>query len=277
MNRAGAMAKALIVAAGLALAGLHAAPARADQPVALRAAPADENGQVTLGDLFDGAGDQADVVVASGRAGLGMVLDAGRVQMFARAHGLDWNNPGGIRRLIVQPGAPRAQHASSSSSVGGSGGDLVITGPSTHEIPVLAYTRDIAPGDVIQAGDVEPSRTAIPIPDAPRSADSVVGMAARRYLRQGQSVAQHDVTQPQVIKKDDVIALIYSQDGITLTLQAKAMDNAVVGQTFNAVNTESKKIIQAVAAGPGQALVGPQADEARAEARLNPSLLALLH
>ena len=64
---------------------------------------------MTLGDLFDGAGDQANVVVATGKAGLGMVLDAGRVQMFARAYGLDWDNANGVRRLIIRAGAVRAE------------------------------------------------------------------------------------------------------------------------------------------------------------------------
>jgi flagella basal body P-ring formation protein FlgA len=272
MNRAFGVIGALIVVAGLALAGLPTSAAHANQPVTLRAAPADENGQVTLGDLFDGAGDQADVVVASGRAGAGMVLDAGRVQMFAHAHGLDWTNTGGIRRLIVAAGAPRASHADAKAD-----GDLVVTGPGLHPISVLAYAHDVAAGDVIGPGDVVLSHTAAPLPDAPRSPEAVVGMAARRFLRADQAVMQHDLTQPEVIKKDDVIALVYSQGGVTLTLQAKALDNAVAGQTFNAINPESKKIIQAVAAGPGEALVGPQAEAAKAEARLNPSVLALLH
>jgi flagella basal body P-ring formation protein FlgA len=55
------------------------------------------------------------------------------------------------------------------------------------------------------------------------------------------------------------------------------MEDAVAGQVFNALNPESKKIIQAVATAPGQALVGPEADRLKAIARTNPSLLASLH
>ena len=61
-------------------------------------------------------------------------------------------------------------------------------------------------------------------------------MATRHYLREGQAVTAHDVTPPQVIKKDDVIDLIYSDDGVTLTLQGKALESALAGQTFNAIN-----------------------------------------
>jgi flagella basal body P-ring formation protein FlgA len=255
--------------AALAIGGMGAAPAWAGQPVTLRSSPADENGQVTLGDLFDGAGDQASVVVTTGRAGLGMVLDAGRVQMFAHAHGLDWDNTGGIRRLIVRPGEGRPEASDTAA--------ITVTAPSTHAIQVLAYARDLNTGEIVQPDDVLWSRTAAPMGDAPRDAQSIIGLAARRPLREGQAVAQHDVTAPQVIKRDDVIALVYSNDGVTLTLQGKALEDAVVGQVFNALNPESKKIIQAVATAPGQALVGPQADRLKAEARTNPSLLASLH
>ena len=254
--------------AALAMGGLVASPAYAGQPVNLRPALADENGQVTLGDLFDGAGDAASVVVTTGRAGSGMVLDAGRVQMFARVHGLDWDNPGGIRRLIVQPGAGRKESADTSA--------VTVTAPSTHAIQVLAYARDLNAGEIVQPDDVMWSRTALPMGDAPRDAQTVIGMAAKRPLREGMAVAQHDVTAPQIIKKDDIISLVYSNEGVTLMLQGKAMENAVTGQVFNALNPESKKIIQAVALSPGQALVGPQADQIKAAARLNPAMLASL-
>ncbi len=255
--------------AALAMGGMSALPAWAGQPVTLRSAPADENGEVTLGDLFDGAGDQASIVVTSGKPGLGMVLDAGRVQMFARAHGLDWDNSGGIRRLIVQAGAARSGFSDAAA--------ITVTAPATHAIQVLAYARDLNAGEIVQPNDVLWSRTAAPMGDAPHDADSVIGLAARRPLREGQAVAQHDLAAPQVIKKDDVISLIYSNDGVTLTLQGKAMEDAVAGQVFNALNPESKKIIQAVATAPGQALVGPEADRLKAIARTNPSLLASLH
>ena len=128
-------------------------PAHADQPVSLRTALADENGQVTLGDLFDGAGD------AGLRGGRHRARPArawcwtpAAVQMFARAHGLDWDNPTGIRRLIVQPGAVRSERSDASA--------ITVTAPSTHAIQVLTYARDINTGEIVQPDDLLWSRTA---------------------------------------------------------------------------------------------------------------------
>ena len=86
-----------------------AAPAFA-APVTLKANPVDDDGRVTLGDIFDGAGAASDVMVAR-RAGPSVVLEAGQLQALARQAGLDWTNPNGLRRVAVrlgvadQPGA----------------------------------------------------------------------------------------------------------------------------------------------------------------------------
>ena len=61
-----------------------------------------------------------------------------------------------------------------------------------------------------------------------------------------------------------MITVTYDNDGISLALQAKAMAGAALGDSFAVQNTASKKVIQAVASGPGQALVGPAADQLKA-------------
>nr|WP_316629791.1 flagella basal body P-ring formation protein FlgA [uncultured Brevundimonas sp.] len=70
-------------------------------PVVLRANPVDDDGRVTLGDLFEGAGAAANVVVAQ-RVGPSVVLEAGQLQSQARQAGLDWANPNGLRRIAVR-------------------------------------------------------------------------------------------------------------------------------------------------------------------------------
>lgn len=99
--------KSLILGAVAAL--MLAGPAFAG-PVTLKANPVDDDGQVTLGDIFDGAGAAADVVVGR-RAGPSIVFEAAQLQGMARQAGLDWANPTGLRRVVVRqaavaPGAP---------------------------------------------------------------------------------------------------------------------------------------------------------------------------
>jgi len=236
--------------AAIAFAGA----ASAATPVNLRLDPA-SGPSVTLGDLFDAAGPVSQVVVGNGApAGLNAVLDAGQVQQIAHMNGLDWANPTHIRRIIVHGGAVAAETNATASS-----GKMV---------EVLTYARSLAAGEVVQPGDL----TYAKLPafqmtqDSPRDANDIIGKAARRPLRSGTAVASLDVTAAQVIKRDDMIDVAFHAQGMTLTLQGKALGGAALGETFNVLNPNSKKVIQAVAIGPDKAVVGPEAEEMKSAA-----------
>lgn len=253
--------KAILFAA--VLAALPAA-ALAGPAAELRQDITSSGGKVTLGDLFYDAGDASGVVAARVAPGRMVVLDATDVQILARSNGVNWGNPTGLRRIIVQArsAAPEA------------------TSPTESHIPnrnaplVLTYLHGLNAGDIVHAEDLTWSREAVGGPDSAREPDAVIGMVARRPIREGDAVSLRDVSAPMVIHKDDVIAVVFSIDGLSLTLQAKAMDNAVAGQSVAVINPSSKKIIQAVAVGPGQAVVGPEADQIKAAARSSSSRLA---
>jgi flagellar basal body P-ring formation protein FlgA len=222
----------------LVLLAFFAAPSFAGAPVTLNANLTDATGQVTLGELFDDAGPARDVVVAQ-RTGPSVVLDAAAVQAFARRYGLDWANPQGIRRIIVR------------ADVGGMA--------AGHGREILTYAHSLITGQIVQPQDLIWVKAAAAPVDAAPSVDAVVGMAARRPLREGDAVLDRDVTAPIIIKAGDTVAVTYADEGVTLTLQGKAMANAAAGETLNILNTASKKLIEAVATGPDQAVVGPEA------------------
>lgn len=234
--------RALILAA--ALASL-AAPAFAGVAVTLRADVSDSDGRVTLGDLFDGAGNAANTQVAV-RNGPNAVLDAGLVQMAARRAGLDWDNAQGLRRIVVRAGA-----------------DGGATAAAKGGVQVLTWARSLNAGEVVQASDLTWTKLAGAPVGAAQDSDALVGMSARRPLREGAAAFTRDVAAPQVIKAGDMISVTYAFDGVTLTLQAKAMGPATVGQAFPVQNLQSKKTIEAVAQGPSLAVVGPEAVRAR--------------
>jgi flagella basal body P-ring formation protein FlgA len=256
VSRAG---KAL-AAVGAALAMALAAPALAGQRVVLRAEVSGA-GLITLGDLFENAGAASQTVVGNAApAGESAVLDAGAVQRIARENGLDWANTDNLQRIVVPSGVVRP------------------AARAAQMVEVLTYARSLMAGDIVQPEDLAFTKVAsfAISPDAPRNAEEVIGKAARRPLRSGAAVAVHDVTPPQVIKRDDTVRVAYSADGVDLTLDGKSMGAAAVGETVAIMNTASKKVIQAVAVGVDQAVVGPDADQIRAAAFVNPSRIAAL-
>jgi len=235
------MKRLLITVCALALGG----PALAGQTVSLKMDTTDADGRVTLGDLFDGAGSASDVLVAT-RIGATTVLDAGQVQSAARRAGLDWSNSQGLRRIIVRQGVDGG---------GNSAGAVRARG----NVEVLAYARSLSAGEIVQPQDLIWVKMAASPSDAPQDADALIGMSAKRPLREGAAASLRDVSAAQVIKNGDIITVTYENGGVSVALQGKAMTAAAAGDVVSVQNTLSKKIIQAVATGPGSAVVGPQA------------------
>ncbi|MDB5423502.1 MAG: flaD, partial [Phenylobacterium sp.] len=178
------------------------------------------------------------------KPGAGVVLDAAAVQMLARRSGLDWANAEGVRKILVR---------------GGATGAGVSTAPRGN-VDVLSYARNLAAGEIVQPSDIVWGKAAAAPSDAPSDPDVVIGMAAKRALRAGATVSARDVGAAQVIKSGEIITVLYEADGVSLSLQGKAMAGGGVGEMISVQNTNSKKFIQALVTGPGQAVVGPAAD-----------------
>ncbi len=244
-----------------------AAPAFAGQPVELRASVQSHDGRLTLGDLFDGAGAASGVLIAVGRPDAGLVVDAGRLKAVARAHGLDWANASGLARVIAQSSAADAEAPGLAPAA-------APVRVAARPAEALVYTRDLTAGEIVQPEDLAWSKAppyGVPL-NAPRDSKGLIGKAAKRPLRAGAAVSLSDLATPLVIKRDDIVSVAYEAGGVKLVLQAKAMAGASLGQTVDVMNPASKKIVQAVAIGPGQAVVGPAA----ARVRQDPQLLASL-
>jgi len=246
--------KALALAAAVLLAA--AGPALAGQPVRLKADTADADGVVTLSDLFDGAGPAGRVVLAN-RTASSVVLNARMVQAVARRAGLDWDNAEGLKTLVVHGGPVLP------SSAGGSAAAAPATA-ARGNVEVLTWARDIATGETVAPEDLVWSKAAVAPSDSPRDPEAIIGLAARHPLRAGAAALLHEVSAPAVIKSGDMITVLFQAEGISLALQGKALGSAGVGETLNVENIASKKTIQAVVTGPGQAVVGPQAEGLRA-------------
>jgi flagella basal body P-ring formation protein FlgA len=227
-----------------------AGPAFAGQPVTLKAKIVDADGVVTLGDLFDGAGAAGRMAVAN-RTGTTLMLDAATVQGLARRAGLDWPNAEGYRRIAVQAGA----------AGGGGGAPPAVSVAPRGNVDVLTWSRNLAAGEIVQPQDLVWGKAALAPSDAPNDPDAVVGLSARRALRAGAPVGGRDVASPVVIKTGEIITLTFRDGGLMLQLQAKALSGGGMGDTINVQNTSSKKIVQAVVEGPGQAVVGPAAEQ----------------
>jgi flagella basal body P-ring formation protein FlgA len=84
-----------------------------------------------------------------------------------------------------------------------------------------------------------------------------VGQEARRALRPGQPLRATDVQAARVVRRGEILTLRYATGALQLTVQARALADAGLGQRVRVVNTLSNRTLEATVSGPGVAWVGP--------------------
>jgi flagella basal body P-ring formation protein FlgA len=68
----------------------------------------------------------------------------------------------------------------------------------------------------------------------------------------------------RVISRNDMVEVAYEVGGVRLTITGRAEGNAAEGQRLAVRNLQSRRIIDTVAVGPGQAVAGPAGQDGRA-------------
>ncbi len=74
---------------------------------------------------------------------------------------------------------------------------------------------------------------------------------------------------PVVVKRSEMIDVTWSANGLSLTMSGVAQKDAAAGDLIQVQNPSSKKLIDAVIVGPGQAVAGPGADRFRTNLQLS--------
>ena len=151
--------------------------------------------------------------------------------------------------------AIRQAFAANLSFVGASGQPQIVTvaGTAYAVIDVPAPAHDLAPGEVITAQDL----LTIELPAERAStmlmtnADAVAGQAARRSLRARQPIFGYDVTKPIIIKKGELVTLVFNLPGIELTAAGQALADGGRGDAIPVLNARSRRTVEGRVSAPG--------------------------
>lgn len=112
-------------------------------------------------------------------------------------------------------------------------------------IPVL--TKHIARGSTIASGDVTWSQIEVRrmSPNTLVEIEQIVGKEARRSLRTDRPLLVSDLTEPMLVRKGEMITMIYEVPGMTLSDMGRAMESGAIGDVVSVLNPRSKQTVMA--------------------------------
>jgi len=144
-----------------------------------------------------------------------------------------------------------------------------ISGRIAYQVTIAVPAHGMSIGDIFGPADI--SETKLPrerlASDAITNPQQIIGKAARRILRAGETVRAGDIADPIVVHKGDLVTIVLNTPGMQLTAQGKAVEDGAMGVSIRVANTQSNRVIDAVVAGPNQVVIGGGAAVSRLAAR----------
>lgn len=71
--------------------------------------------------------------------------------------------------------------------------------------------------------------------------ERLVGLQAKKTLKEGKLIIEREVGQPLVVRKGDVVTAVYRSKGLQITSKAEALEDGARGQRIDLANTKSGK------------------------------------
>jgi flagella basal body P-ring formation protein FlgA len=251
---------------------------------------------VRLSDLFDNAGDKADVVLGPGpAAGARIVVEAPQLAAIARQFRVDWRPVSSADRAVLERSgkplkrdveltefmAPQVPFESQPQpvvsdldydasagrfaamlSVAGTGMEpihLRVSGKvdDTMELPVA--TSRLPAGAVLGQDDVRMVRVRVSYVhgEVVRRLSDVIGLQLKHQLAPGLPLVRSDLSRPSLVLKGARVLMQLDIGGISLTAQGQAMEAGAVGERIRVLNPVSRAVVEGEVTGPDRIRVAP--------------------
>ncbi|WP_341367485.1 flagellar basal body P-ring formation chaperone FlgA [Yoonia sp. BS5-3] len=127
----------------------------------------------------------------------------------------------------------------------------VLAGPLWADTVVAARTipaqTTIMPSDVLLNNR--------DIPGGVTELNDVVGMEARVALFAGRPIRPGDIGLPAIVERNQIIPLLYQQNGLLITTEGRALGRAGPGDRIRVMNISSRSTVTAQIGADGAAYV----------------------
>jgi flagella basal body P-ring formation protein FlgA len=134
---------------------------------------------------------------------------------------------------------------------------ITVKGRLERMIDVPVLTSTLQSGHIINANDLEMISMAVnkANEDVILKTEDLIGMTPRRMAAAGKPLKRVDIQAPQIVDRGELVTLIFSASGLSLTAQGKALQAGAKGDTIRVVNASSSKTIQGTITGTKEVTV----------------------
>ena len=135
-----------------------------------------------------------------------------------------------------------------------------LTGTAREMVEVATLARPYARDEVVSRDDIIIERVPRDRANASFivSPEKIAGMAARRNLRANTPLAATDFTKPMLVKRGDLVTIVYRSPGLTLTVRGQAQESGAAGDMVNVLNSQSRRVVRTRVLGRGKVTVSSQ-------------------
>lgn len=123
--------------------------------------------------------------------------------------------------------------------------------PQTAEAEVVA-ARTLRVGTVLEATDLKITGTS-----TSEDVNGLTGREMKRAIFVGRSITPDDVGPVTVIRRNDVVSLIYTSSLLGLRTEARALSSGGVGEAISVMNVDTRVTVQATVVGHNRVEVRP--------------------
>lgn len=83
-------------------------------------------------------------------------------------------------------------------------------------------------------------------------AEDMIGMSPKRHIRVNAPIRSADLRRPIVVAKGATVTMVVSAPGMTLAMLGRAMESGGMGDAIAVMNSQTRKVVEGVVAGPGR-------------------------
>ncbi len=128
---------------------------------------------------------------------------------------------------------------------------LLIPAAGTAE--TLIASRTIRSQTILTAADVTFQNT--DVPGAFHSPEDVIGMETRTAIYAGRPIRPEHIGPPATIERNEIVSLIFTRNGLTITTEARALGRAGPGDRLRVLNIFSRTAVIGTVGGDGSVYV----------------------